>query len=140
MRQGVCQDFAQVMVGCLRSLGIPARYVSGYLLTEPLPGRPRLVGADASHAWASVYCPLAGSGERADAAQAGFWLDLDPTNSRQPGADYVTLARGRDFLDVSPLRGVIHGGARHVLSVAVTVREIGLHESGLEHERPQRPS
>jgi transglutaminase-like putative cysteine protease len=138
--KGVCQDFAHILIACCRSLGLAARYVSGYLLTTPPPGQSRLIGGDASHAWASVYCPLAGSGGRAGAAQAGFWLDLDPTNSRQPGADYVTLARGRDFLDVSPLRGVIHGGARHVLSVAVTVREIGLDEAGLEHERPRPPS
>ncbi len=117
LRQGVCQDFAHVMIGCLRSLGLPARYVSGYLLTEPPPGQPRLVGADASHAWASVYLP----GERAG---EGTWADLDPTNDRAPGEDYVTLAIGRDYADVSPVRGVIHGGANHELHVAVTVTPV----------------
>jgi transglutaminase-like putative cysteine protease len=130
--KGVCQDFAHILIACCRSLGLAARYVSGYLLTTPPPGQSRLIGGDASHAWASVYCPLAGPSGQPGASGAGFWLDLDPTNSRQPGADYVTLARGRDFLDVSPLRGVIHGGARHLLSVAVTVREIAPQEAGLE--------
>ncbi len=122
MRQGVCQDFAQVMVGCLRSLGIPARYVSGYLLTEPLPGQPRLVGADASHAWASVYLP-AEAGEEGEGAEGGTWADLDPTNNRAPGEDYVTLAIGRDYGDIAPVRGVIHGGD-HTLRVAVTVTPV----------------
>jgi transglutaminase-like putative cysteine protease len=116
LRQGVCQDFAHIMLGCLRSLGLPARYVSGYLLTEPPPGETRLVGSDASHAWVSLYVPAAGG--------AGSWVDLDPTNGRVPGEDYVTLAVGRDYSDVSPLRGVIHGGARHELQVAVTVRPV----------------
>ncbi len=115
LRQGVCQDFAHVLIGCLRSLGLPARYVSGYLLTEPPPGQPRLVGADASHAWAQVYLPALEPGEQ------GEWVDLDPTNDRRAGEDYVQLAVGRDFGDVSPLRGVIHGGANHTLDVAVTV-------------------
>lgn len=114
LRQGVCQDFAHVMLGCLRSLGLPARYVSGYLLTRPAPGQPRLVGSDASHAWVSVYLP----GE--DGA-AGCWAELDPTNDRMPGEDYVRLATGRDYSDVSPIRGVIHGGANHTLRVGVTV-------------------
>ncbi|MFD0666419.1 transglutaminase family protein [Ramlibacter sp. MAHUQ-53] len=114
LRQGVCQDFAHVMIGCLRSLGLPARYVSGYLLTEPPPGQPRLVGADASHAWASVWLPGEGG-------EPGTWADLDPTNDRAPGEDYVVLAIGRDYADVSPVRGVIHGGANHQLKVAVTV-------------------
>jgi transglutaminase-like putative cysteine protease len=113
LRQGVCQDFAHVMLGCLRSLGLPARYVSGYLLTEPPPGKTRLVGSDASHAWVSVYLPSEHG--------PGTWTDLDPTNDRAPGEDYVTLAIGRDFADVSPIRGVIHGGAHHTLRVAVTV-------------------
>ncbi|AMO21886.1 transglutaminase family protein [Ramlibacter solisilvae] len=112
-RQGVCQDFAHVMLACLRSLGLPARYVSGYLLTEPPPGQARLVGGDASHAWVSVHVPQ----ERGP----GRWLDLDPTNGRTPGQDYVVLAIGRDYGDVSPLRGVIQGGADHRLHVAVTV-------------------
>ncbi len=115
-RRGVCQDFAHIMIACLRTLGLPARYVSGYLLTQPPPGRPRLVGADASHAWVSVYLP----GKDAP----GGWVDFDPTNGRQPGEDYVTLAIGRDYSDVSPMRGVLHGGARHALHVGVTVLPI----------------
>jgi transglutaminase-like putative cysteine protease len=119
-RRGVCQDFSHVMLACLRSLGLPARYVSGYLLTQPPPGQPRLVGSDASHAWVSVFLPDV-------AAQAGGhgWYDLDPTNHREgwgaPGEDFVRLAVGRDYADVSPMRGVIHGGARHRLEVGVTV-------------------
>ena len=117
--KGVCQDFAHIMIGCLRTLGLPARYVSGYLLTQPPEGQPRLIGADASHAWVSVYIPTGG--------EVGFgqWVDFDPTNDRwgvcSPGEDYVTLAIGRDFSDVSPLRGVIQGGAQHTLEVGVTV-------------------
>ncbi len=118
-QRGVCQDFAHILLACLRSLGLPARYVSGYLLTQPPPGQPRLVGSDASHAWASVYLP-----ELASHACQG-WLDLDPTNNRtglaSPGLDYVRLAVGRDFADVSPLRGVLQGGGEHTLDVAVTV-------------------
>lgn len=114
LRKGVCQDLAHVMLGCLRSLGLPARYVSGYLLTAPPPGQARLVGSDASHAWVSVYLPPA-------AGEPGAWVEYDPTNDRAPGEDYVTLASGRDFSDVSPMRGVIHGGASHRLRVAVTV-------------------
>ncbi len=117
MRKGVCQDFAHIMLGCLRSLGLPARYVSGYLLTQPPPGKPRLVGSDASHAWVSVYLP----GEN---GEAGAWAELDPTNDRMPGEDYVRLATGRDYSDVSPIRGVIHGGANHTLRVGVTVSPV----------------
>ena len=117
MRKGVCQDFAHIMLACLRSLGLPARYVSGYLLTQPPPGKPRLVGSDASHAWVSVYLP-------GDDAATGVWADLDPTNDRMPGEDYVRLATGRDYTDVSPIRGVIHGGANHTLRVAVTVSPV----------------
>jgi transglutaminase-like putative cysteine protease len=131
-RKGVCQDFAHIMIGCLRSLGLPARYVSGYLLTQPPPGQPRLIGADASHAWVSVYAPRpAGANPGGDGgtspatADTGAWFDFDPTNNRcgrgSPGEDYVRLATGRDFSDVSPMRGVIQGGANHQLSVAVTV-------------------
>jgi transglutaminase-like putative cysteine protease len=116
LRHGVCQDFAHVMLACLRSLGLPARYVSGYLLTAPPPGQPRLVGSDASHAWVSIYLP--GDGE------SGEWADLDPTNNRAPGEDYVTLATGRDYSDVAPVRGVLHGGANHKLHVAVTVTPV----------------
>jgi len=117
MRKGVCQDFAHIMLACLRSLGLPARYVSGYLLTEPPPGKARLVGADASHAWVSLYLP-------GKTAAAGSWADLDPTNDRAPGEDYVTVATGRDYSDVSPVRGVLHGGANHKLHVAVTVTPV----------------
>ena len=115
--KGVCQDYAHIMVACCRAMGLPARYVSGYMLTQPAPGQPRLIGCDASHAWASVFCP--GEGE-----SAGQWFDFDPTNNRTPGEDYVTLATGRDFLDVSPLRGVIYGGSQHELRVAVTVMPV----------------
>ncbi len=126
-RRGVCQDFAHIMIACCRGLGLPARYVSGYLLTQPPPGQPRLVGADASHAWVEVYLPgrAAEDGDEDDEAAAvteGDWAGFDPTNGRQPGEDYVVLAIGRDYADVSPMRGVLHGGARHVLDVGVTVR------------------
>ncbi|OGB54160.1 MAG: transglutaminase [Burkholderiales bacterium RIFOXYD12_FULL_59_19] len=119
-RKGVCQDFAHILIACLRSMGLPARYVSGYLLTEAAPGTVKLKGSDASHAWAAVYVPDLPEGER--------WVDLDPTNDRagwpSPGEDYVTLAVGRDFSDVSPIRGVIHGGASHTLRVGVTVEPV----------------
>ena len=108
-RRGVCQDFAHLQIGCLRSLGLAARYVSGYLLTEPPPGQPRLVGADASHAWLSIWCPRLG------------WVDLDPTNDVLPSHRHVTLAWGRDYGDVSPLRGVVLGGRTHTLHVGVSV-------------------
>ena len=130
--KGVCQDFAHIMLGCLRSLGLPARYVSGYLLTQPPPGKPRLIGADASHAWVALYVPLPADAvppEGAPLAGPGAWFDFDPTNNRcgwgSPGEDYVTLAVGRDFSDVSPMRGVIQGGAQHELEVAVTVAPPG---------------
>lgn len=117
-RHGVCQDFAHIFIACCRAMGLAARYVSGYLLTTPPPGQPRLIGSDASHAWASVYVPDAHDGP-------GHWLDCDPTNQRcdweTPGEDYVTVAIGRDYADVSPVRGVIHGGDHHTLAVAVTV-------------------
>ncbi len=128
-RKGVCQDFAHIMIACLRAMGLPARYVSGYLLTQPPPGRPRLVGADASHAWVSVYLP----GEDGP----GDWADFDPTNGRQPGEDYVTLAVGRDYSDVSPMRGVLHGGARHTLDVGVTVEP--LQETPSQSQRKESP-
>ncbi len=113
-RQGVCQDFSHLMLGCLRACGLAARYVSGYLLTAPPPGKARLVGADASHAWLSVWCP------GLDAERAGQWLDLDPTNDCLPGVNHIRVAHGRDFGDVTPLRGVIRGGGDHTLSVRVT--------------------
>ena len=108
-RRGVCQDFAHLMLACVRSRGLAARYISGYLLTQPPPGQPRLIGADASHAWVSVFCPVLG------------WVDFDPTNNVQPALEHITLAWGRDFSDVSPLRGVILGGGSHVPEVRVTV-------------------
>lgn len=111
-RRGVCQDFSQLMIACLRSLGLAARYVSGYLLTEPPPGQARLVGADASHAWVGVWCPGVG------------WVEFDPTNDMQPGDGHITLAWGRDYGDVCPLRGVILGGAGHAAEVAVTVMPV----------------
>lgn len=120
-RKGVCQDFAHIMVACLRSLGLAARYVSGYLLTHPRPGEAKLTGSDASHAWVSVYVP--------DLPEENRWVDLCPTNNRwgwhAPGEDYITVAIGRDFGDVSPLRGVIRGGANHLLRVGVTVQCVG---------------
>jgi transglutaminase-like putative cysteine protease len=111
-RRGVCQDFAHLQIACLRSLNLAARYVSGYLRTYPPPGRPRLVGADASHAWVSAYCPGTG------------WLDVDPTNNVVPSNGHVTLACGRDYGDVSPLRGLILGGGSHTLKVAVDMEPV----------------
>ena len=123
-REGVCQDFAHILLGCLRTQGLAARYVSGYLLTEVPEGKTRLIGSDASHAWVSVYVP--NTQEDGSLATEGQWFDLDPTNDRwglaSPGIDYVTLAIGRDYADVSPVRGVIHGGASHTLEVGVTVQ------------------
>jgi transglutaminase-like putative cysteine protease len=113
-KRGVCQDFAHFMLSCLRSLGLAARYVSGYLVTEPPPGQPRLIGADASHAWVSVYCPAMDGG-------SGFWIDADPTNGIFADISHITLGWGRDFLDVSPLRGVLIGGGEQKMKVAVTV-------------------
>lgn len=113
-KRGVCQDYAHFMLSCLRSLGLAARYVSGYLLTQPPPGQPRLIGADASHAWVSVYCP--GTDGR-----GGYWVDADPTNGIFPEISHITLGWGRDFLDVSPLRGVLIGGGEQTMKVAVTV-------------------
>ncbi len=109
-RRGVCQDFAHFHIACLRAMGLPARYVSGYLETLPPPGKPKLVGADASHAWISLWC-----------GNETGWVDLDPTNNLFPGDRHITLGWGRDFGDVSPIRGVIVGGGRHQLRVAVDV-------------------
>jgi len=108
-RKGVCQDFAHLLISCLRGLGLPARYVSGYLETQPPPGKPKLVGADASHAWVSLYVPDQG------------WVDLDPTNNLIPGDQHITLAWGRDYGDVTPVKGVVMGGGTHTLSVMVDV-------------------
>jgi transglutaminase-like putative cysteine protease len=112
-RHGVCQDFAHMAVACLRSLGLPARYVSGYLRTYPAPGKARLVGADASHAWFSVYCPVNG------------WVDFDPTNDVIPSEEHITVAVGRDFSDVSPLSGILTGGGKHKVRVSVDVEPLG---------------
>lgn len=108
-RRGVCQDFAHLMLACLRSHGLPARYVSGYLLTEPAPGQPRLMGVDASHAWVAAYSPRHG------------WVEFDPTNDTLADQRYITLAWGADFADVVPLRGVILGGGEQDLHVSVSV-------------------
>ncbi len=119
-REGVCQDFAHVMIGALRSMGLAARYISGYLLTAPPElgaGSAPMLGADASHAWVSVWCPMAdGSPSR--------WLKLDPTNNVLPRTGHVRLAIGRDYSDVTPLRGVIRGGGEHRLEVQVRTRRV----------------
>jgi transglutaminase-like putative cysteine protease len=125
-RKGVCQDFAHLMLGCLRACGLAGRYVSGYLLTRPPPGQAPLVGADASHAWVSVWIPQLGL------ARAEDWLDLDPTNDCVPDVHHVRVAHGRDFGDVTPLRGVIRGGGHHTLLVRVTTRL--LDESGADSQ------
>ncbi len=117
-RRGVCQDFAHVMAGTLRMAGLPARYVSGYLLTSPAGAAAPLLGADASHAWVQAWCP-------GTAGLEGQWLDLDPTNNVVPGTGHVRVAVGRDFGDVTPLRGVIRGGGRHTLHVGVSTRVVG---------------
>ncbi|MGD0962621.1 MAG: transglutaminase family protein [Candidatus Acidiferrales bacterium] len=109
IRKGVCQDFAHLAIGCLRSLGLAARYVSGYLVTTPPPGRPRLTGADASHAWISVFTPDFG------------WVDFDPTNGVMPLDSHITVAWGRDYDDVGPIRGILIGGQRQRLDVSVDV-------------------
>lgn len=108
-RRGVCQDFAHLAIACLRSFGLSARYISGYMETLPEPGKPRLIGADASHAWFAVYLPGAG------------WLDFDPTNNKLPYDQHITLAWGRDYADVTPLKGIAFGGGQHTLSVSVDV-------------------
>jgi transglutaminase-like putative cysteine protease len=108
-RHGVCQDFAHLQIGCLRSLGLAARYVSGYLQTRAPAGRERLIGADASHAWISVYCPTIG------------WVDFDPTNNMIPSQQHITIAWGRDYDDISPIKGIILGGGKHVMTISVDV-------------------
>lgn len=110
LKRGVCQDFAHLEIACLRKLGLPVRYVSGYLLTHPPEGQARLVGADASHAWLSIWCPGHG------------WVDLDPTNDLIPGDEHITLAWARDYSDVSPVNGVMVGGGEHEVNVAVDVQ------------------
>jgi transglutaminase-like putative cysteine protease len=111
-RRGVCQDFAHLEIAMLRSLGLPVRYVSGYVFNRPQNGAPVLTGADASHAWVSLYVPEVG------------WVDLDPTNGVIPDDEHVTVAWGRDYSDASPLKGVILGGGAHQLSVAVEVARV----------------
>ena len=112
-RRGVCQDFAHAGIACLRSMGLAARYVSGYIRTLPPPGQEKLIGADASHAWLGIFLPGWG------------WLDVDPTNDCLAGEDHITVAWGRDYDDVSPLRGVVLGGGHHRVEVGVDVIEVG---------------
>ena len=124
-RKGVCQDFAHILIASLRSMGLPAKYISGYILTTPPPGKTKLIGGDASHAWVSIYIPTINSRRE---ISSGFWCDLDPTNNRwgynSAGEDYIHLAQGRDYSDVSPVRGVIHGGVDHLMNVSVTVKPV----------------
>ncbi|MGP0593610.1 transglutaminase family protein [Nitrospira sp. T9] len=108
-RKGVCQDFAHLEIAALRSLGLPARYISGYLLTHPPEGQEKLVGADASHAWIAAWSPGLG------------WVDFDPTNNIIPSDEHITLAWGRDYGDVSPINGFMVGGGQHTLAVSVDV-------------------
>lgn len=108
-RRGVCQDFAHLAIGCLRSVGLAARYVSGYIETIPPAGEVKLIGADASHAWFSVYVPEQG------------WIDFDPTNNQMPSTQHITIGWGRDYADITPLKGVIFGGQQHELDVSVHV-------------------
>ncbi|MBM3516801.1 MAG: transglutaminase family protein [Alphaproteobacteria bacterium] len=111
-RRGVCQDFAHLQIACLRSLGVPARYISGYLLTHAPEGKEKLVGSDATHAWVSVWCPDLG------------WVDFDPTNRVIPKDEHITLAWGRDYGDVSPINGFMFGGGSHKIVVGVDVRSV----------------
>jgi len=111
-KRGVCQDFAHLMIGALRAKGLSACYASGYILTNPPPGTPRLIGADASHAWVSVFIPKHG------------WVDLDPTNQLACGDQHVSVAYGRDFSDVSMLNGAVTGGGKHSINVEVTMEPI----------------
>jgi transglutaminase-like putative cysteine protease len=109
LRAGVCQDLTHVALACVRSMGLAARYVSGYLLTQPPAGRERLIGADASHAWFSVWIPPFG------------WVDFDPTNDMLPSSEHITVAWGRDYGDVTPIHGIFTGGSEHEVDVAVDV-------------------
>jgi transglutaminase-like putative cysteine protease len=113
MRKGVCQDFAHLQITCLRSFGLPARYVSGYLLTRPPAGKEKLVGADASHAWVSVW-----------AGTVDGWIDFDPTNDLMPANEHITVGWGRDYGDVSPINGFILGGGSHQVAVSVDVTPV----------------
>ncbi|MBU3821502.1 transglutaminase family protein [Flavobacteriaceae bacterium XHP0103] len=111
-KKGVCQDFAQIAIACVRSVGLPARYVSGYIETLPPPGKEKLIGADASHAWFSVYIP-------------GFgWVDFDPTNNQIPKNQHIVVSWGRDYYDVPPLKGVIYSTGKNKMKVAVDIRPI----------------
>lgn len=113
-RRGVCQDFAHLGIACVRAMGLPARYVSGYLETLPPPGQPKLQGVDASHAWLSVYVPQQG------------WIDFDPTNNQMTTEQYITTAWGRDYEDVTPLKGIVFGGGEHQLDVSVDVERLSI--------------
>ena len=135
LKGGVCQDFAHLQLTCLRALGLPSRYVSGYLRTYPPEGQPRLIGADASHAWVSVWCPENG------------WIDFDPTNNKMIADEHITLTVGRDFDDVSPVSGIILGGGNHFVDVSVDVmpvdaegNEIGTSKSTQTHSTDQTQS
>lgn len=124
-RRGVCQDFAHFQIGCLRSIGLAARYVSGYLETDPPPGGVKMIGADASHAWVGVFCPGLG------------WFELDPTNGILPSFRHIRIGWGRDYDDISPVRGVIHGGGNsHQLIVGVDVIPVGNVELPMAYEDP----
>ncbi|MBC7721485.1 MAG: transglutaminase family protein, partial [Pedobacter sp.] len=112
LKRGVCQDFAHLAIACLRSIGLPARYVSGYIETLPPPGKIKLVGVDASHAWFSIFIPNLG------------WMDFDPTNNQIPAERHITIGWGRDYSDISPLKGVILSSGSHKLRVLVDVRRV----------------
>jgi transglutaminase-like putative cysteine protease len=127
IKRGVCQDFAHLEIACLRTLGLAARYVSGYLLTHPPAGQQKLVGADASHAWISAWAPETG------------WVDFDPTNNVMPKADHITLAFGRDFQDVSPVSGVLLGGGDHEVDVSVDVNPTTTPAAGASGTPSGRP-
>jgi transglutaminase-like putative cysteine protease len=111
-RKGVCQDFAHLAIACVRSVGLPARYVSGYIETEAPAGKEKLFGVDASHAWFSIYIPNTG------------WIDFDPTNNIIPGQQHITIGWGRDYSDITPLKGIILSSGKHKLSVSVDVRRL----------------
>jgi transglutaminase-like putative cysteine protease len=117
-RTGVCQDFAHLSVAALRSLGLAAQYVSGYIETFPPAGKEKLRGSDACHAWFSIYVPGESGGP------AGAWFDFDPTNGKAITEEFIVTARGRDFGDVSPLKGILFGGGKHVLTVEVDVHRL----------------
>ena len=109
-KKGVCQDFAQIAIACVRSIGLPARYVSGYIETLPPPGKEKLIGSDASHAWFSAYIPKFG------------WIDFDPTNNQIPKNQHITVSYGRDYYDVAPLKGVIYSNGENKMKVSVDIR------------------